>query len=40
MALNAVYQKTTLKRRLRQKRLLVAMNDDYMMKIIQSLSQA
>ena len=40
MALNAVNQETTLKRSLRQKRLGAAMNDDYMMKILQPLCQA
>lgn len=40
MALNAVNQETTLKRSLRQKRLRAAMNDDYMMKILQSLFPA
>ncbi|UNU22028.1 hypothetical protein D0A34_27170 [Microcoleus vaginatus PCC 9802] len=40
MALYAVNQETTLKRSLRQKRLRAAMNDDYMMKILQSLCQA
>ena len=40
MALNAVNQETTLKRSLRQKRLRAAMNNDYMMKILQPLCQA
>jgi predicted transposase YbfD/YdcC len=39
MFLNAVKQETTLKRSLRQKRKLAAMNDEYMMLILNSLGQ-
>ena len=39
MSLNAVYQETTLKRSLRQKRKRAAMNDEYMMLLLKSFCQ-
>ncbi len=39
ISLNAVNQKTTLKRSLRQKRKRAAMNDEYMMLLLNSLCQ-
>jgi len=39
MSLNAVYQETTLKRSLRQKRKRAAMNDEYMMLLLKFFCQ-